>query len=249
MIKFSTNYKERGNMTEYNIYCDESCYLMHDNSNVMGLGAVYIPKHYYSSITRKIMDIKARHGIPRNIELKWVKVSLMNLDLYKDLINYFFDEQYIFFRGIVADKTILDHGKYNQTHDEWYYKMYYDLLKVILDEKNSYSIYIDKKDIYSFERASILRDVLSRSKFDFFHEIISKIQPIESNEVEIMQITDILTGALVFENRIFCNANEGVSKAKKDLINLIKERSNLSLNRNSTYAARKFNIFFWGRYD
>ena len=31
-------------MVEYNVYCDESCHLEHDNSNVMVIGAVYCPK-------------------------------------------------------------------------------------------------------------------------------------------------------------------------------------------------------------
>jgi len=240
---------ETDKVKEYNLYCDESCYLQNDKSNVMGLGAVYIPKRYYASITSKIKDIKLKHNIPRCVELKWTKASLRNLDLYKDLINYFFDENFIWFRGIIADKTILDHEKFNQTHDDWYYKIYYELIKVILDEHSAYSIYIDKKDRYSNNKALTLRDVLCRSKYDFFCDIISKIQPIESREVEIMQITDILTGALVFENRIFINSNEGINQAKKELINLIKERSGLPLNRNSSYSARKFNIFFWGRYD
>ena len=31
-------------MTEYNLYCDESCHLEHDDSDVMVLGALIIPK-------------------------------------------------------------------------------------------------------------------------------------------------------------------------------------------------------------
>lgn len=31
-------------MTEYNLYCDESCHLENDDSNVMVLGALILPK-------------------------------------------------------------------------------------------------------------------------------------------------------------------------------------------------------------
>ena len=39
------------------------------------------------------------------------------------LINYFFDDDDLHFRAIIIpDKSILDHDKYNQTHDDFYYK-------------------------------------------------------------------------------------------------------------------------------
>ena len=40
-------------MTEYNFYCDESCHLEHDNSNVMVLGAVWCPKDKRHEIRRQ----------------------------------------------------------------------------------------------------------------------------------------------------------------------------------------------------
>lgn len=41
--------------------------------------------------------------------------------------------------------------------------------------------------------------------------MISKVQPIRSNEVEIMQLTDIIIGAIGYVNRNFI---EGISIAK-----------------------------------
>ena len=34
---------------------------------------------------------------------------------------------------VVPDKSELAHEQYNQTHDEFYYKMYFDMLKVIFE--------------------------------------------------------------------------------------------------------------------
>ena len=77
-------------MVEYNVYCDESCHLEHDNSNVMVIGAVYCPKKMVKKINKDIYSIKERYGLPKNGELKWVKISNSNFNVYRALIEYFF---------------------------------------------------------------------------------------------------------------------------------------------------------------
>ncbi len=58
-----------------------------------------------------------------------------NRSLYVDFLDYFFDDDDLHFRGVVIpDKKKLDHARYGQTHDEWYYKMYFVLLKAISAE-------------------------------------------------------------------------------------------------------------------
>ncbi len=46
---------------------------------------------------------------------------------------------------IIPDKTILRHDQYEQDHDTWYCKMYFDMLSVILDRDNRHRIYVDIK--------------------------------------------------------------------------------------------------------
>ena len=77
-------------MTEYNLYCDESCHLEHDDSDVMVLGALIIPKDKKQEITENILQIKARYGVKARTEVKWTKASMPKIDLYKDLLNCFF---------------------------------------------------------------------------------------------------------------------------------------------------------------
>ena len=60
---------------------------------------------------------------------------MSKIDLYKDIVNYFFDDNNIHFRAIIIpDKSKLNHEAFNQTHDDWYYKMYFDMLKVIFSQ-------------------------------------------------------------------------------------------------------------------
>ena len=53
------------------------------------------------------------------MELKWTKISPGKLDLYKDLVNYYFDDDDLHFRAlIIPDKSKLEHKRFNQTHDD-----------------------------------------------------------------------------------------------------------------------------------
>ena len=59
-----------------------------------------------------------------------------------------------------------------------------------------------------------------------------------------MQLVDIITGALGYENRNFI---EGLinSEAKKEIIKLIKLRSNYSLRKSTLLREEKLNILMW----
>lgn len=232
-------------LLKYNLYCDESCHLQNDNSNAMGLGAVWCDKSQVHEINSRIREIKLRHGVKPDVEVKWSKVGPIKRDLYFDLVDYFFDNDDLHFRGlIIPNKSMLDHDKYHQTHDEWYYKMYYEMLRVIFSPQNYYNVYIDIKDSHSNERAKKLHEVCCNDIFDFSHSIIRKVQPIRSEEIQIMQITDILLGALTYANRTFQN-DEPRSQTKIDLIERIRERTNYSLNKTTLLREDKFNILIW----
>ena len=132
----------------FNIYCDESCHLENDRQKAMVLGAVWCPLDKTREIAVRLREIKKKHGMPAPFEVKWTKVSPAKKDLYLDLIDYFFDDDDLHFRAlIVPDKAKLRHDAFpGQDHDTWYYKMYFDMLKVILRPDARYRIYLDIKD-------------------------------------------------------------------------------------------------------
>ena len=229
----------------FNIYCDESCHLEHDGVNVMTLGAVWCPTEKVKDINARIRTIKSRNGIPTSMEMKWTKISPAKVDAYLDLVDYFFDDDDLHLRCLVVpNKSKLDHRKFHQSHDEWYYKMYFDMLKAILSPCELYEIYIDIKDSHSYTKAQKLREVCSNSMYDFSQHIIRKLQPIRSEEVQIMQIVDILIGAIAYENRVFPDGFEE-SPAKRDIIDRIKARSKYSLRRTTLLREDKCNLFVW----
>jgi hypothetical protein len=225
----------------FNVYCDESCHLEHDRQKAMVLGAVWCPLDKRKGLCDRIKEIKVKHGLGPNTELKWVKLSKAKEQLYLDILDFFFDDESLGFRAIVIpDKTKLDHEKFNQTHDQWYYKMYFEMLRTVLSPENHYNIYLDIKDTCGAAKVRKLHEVLCNSKFDFSKSIVEKVQTVRSHEIELMQVTDLLIGALSYLHR-------GLSgnTAKVSFIQRMRKRSGYSLKATTLYAEKKMNLMIW----
>lgn len=225
----------------YNVYCDESCHLEKDRQTAMVLGALWCPLAKVKEIGKTIHALKTKHGMGQAFEAKWTKVSPAKIQMYTDLIDYFFDESDLHFRALVVpDKTLLRHDEFEQDHDTWYYKMYFDMLKVILDPRDHYRIYVDIKDTRSGKKIEQLQKVLCNNLYDFSREIIERVQPVRSHEIELLQLADILIGAVSSANRGPC-----ASEAKKLLILKMVQRSGYCLTKTTLLREDKVNLFRW----
>jgi len=235
-----------------NIYCDESCHLENDGQNVMVLGAVSCPAAKKAEIFIRLHELKLKHSlIPKHFkdpkqnrgiyEIKWNKVSMSQIAFYKDVLDFFFDDDDLSFRVlIVPNKSELDYESFGHTHDTFYYKMYFSMLKAILNPDFGHNIYIDIKDTRSREKVHKLEEVLRNDKYDYSKEIIKKVQQVHSHEVELVQLADLLTGAISYVHR-----GLNASKAKNELIEYIRHRSRYTLLKSTLIKERKFNIFIW----
>jgi len=225
----------------YNVYCDESCHLEHDHQPVMVLGAIWCPLEKVKEISIAIRDIKKKHHLSPSFETKWTKVSPAKQTFYLELVDYFFDNDDLHFRAlIVPDKSILQHDLYGQGHDTWYYKMYFDMLKVILEPEARYRIYVDIKDTRSAGKMAKLHDVLCNNMYDFKRQIVERVQTIRSHEVEPLQLTDLLIGIISYANRGLES-----NSAKIALVNRMRERSSYSLTKTNLLRENKVNLFVW----
>jgi hypothetical protein len=149
-----------------NIYCDESCHLENDHLGVMVLGAIWCPQARTAALAGEARRLKQQFGLSSDWELKWVKVSNGRLDYYRAVLDWFWRTDDLHFRAlIVPDKSKLDHEAHRQTHDEWYYKMYFDLLKVIIDPKQHYNIYLDLKDTRGAAKVRKLHEALCNAQY------------------------------------------------------------------------------------
>ncbi|MBF6990942.1 DUF3800 domain-containing protein [Cupriavidus sp. IK-TO18] len=228
-------------MSVINLYCDESCHLENDGQPAMVLGVLSCPDDRRKVVGRRIKALKAKHGISPSVEVKWGSVSPKKLQLYLDLVDLFFDSTELSFRAIVVpDKKQLNHAGFNQTHDEFYYKMWYQTLVPLLSRTRQFQIYLDKKDTRSEGRARKLCEVLCNSQLDFTGEIISRVQHVHSHEVPLFQLADLLIGAVSYVNR-----GLSTSDAKLEVIKRIRERSALTLKQTTLLREEKLNLLVW----
>lgn len=229
-----------------NIYCDESCHLEHDNANSMLMGAISCPASEKKRINTEIRAIKEKHGLSSWTEIKWTAVSPSKLDFYIELVDYFIKEQNLSFRAVVIkDKSNLNHAKFNQgSHDLWYYKTYFYLLDAIISYNEEYRIFIDIKDTCGGPKVKKLHEVLCNNKYDFKHEVIKDINQIHSHESEILQLTDLIMGAIGFYHNGHYDSTQA-SSAKKSVVEKLFTQYKQHIIGGTSRGAKKMDVFLW----
>mgnify|MGYP000895528096 CR=1 FL=1 len=215
----------------YNFYCDESTHIEHDGQPYMLLAYISTP---YNQLTRHndaIRDFKIKHHYRG--EMKWGSVSKSQYPFYNDIIEYFFMTD-LQFRAIIIDKSQLKHTDFEQTHDDFYDKMYFQLLSKKIFPDCFYNIYIDIKDTRSYKKARSLKTYLERD-----YQNIRNLQAIQSYESELMQMADVLMGAINYKLR-------GLNKvtSKNNLIEKIEKHCGKPISQPSAKGETKFNKFF-----
>lgn len=230
----------------FNIYCDESCHLEHDRIPVMAWGAVTCEKRLAGDLSEQVRKLKVEHGLRSTFEAKWTKISPARTDFYLALADLFLTDDRLHFRGLVVpDKDRLDHLRFDQSHDDWYYKMYFTMLRPVFEPTQRYRIYLDLKDTRGGPRTRRLHEVLANSLHDLDRECVERVQQIRSHESEILQISDLLIGALTYANRGLAD-----NQAKVAVIRRLREKlGEQALTRTSPLASVKFNILVWRARD
>ncbi len=223
-----------------NVYADESSHT-NDGSTTMVLGATWMDTETAASLSDRIKLIKLRHDISIYREIKWTKVSQNKLDYYKELIDIFFSTDGLNFRAVIVDKTKLDHTRFSQTSEDFYYKMQYYLIRNIAEKcLGKIKIYLDYKDSWSGKRCHKLAEYLSHTTN--LHTQGIAAQPVRSHESVAIQLADLIAGAVMYANK---DRTDLDSKAKLELVRYIEERTGQSLGSETPYSVEKFNLFFW----
>ena len=225
-----------------NVYCDESCHLERDRIPVMVWGAVLCERRYVADLSERIRAIKVEYGLRSDFEVKWTKVSPAKADFYLALTDFFLASDRLQFRGLVVpDKSQLDHERFDQSHNDWYYKMYFTMLRPVIIAPHRYRIYLDVKDTRGGPKTRGLHDILANSLHDFSRECIEQVQQIRSHESELLPLADLLIGALAYTNRRLTG-----NRAKTSIIARLHERLGAqALTCTSSLASSKFNILVW----
>ena len=214
----------------YNFYCDESTHLQNDGKPYMIIAYVSSSYHQLKSHKDIIKSLKEKHKVSR--EIKWSSVSKSKYPFYSDLIDYFFLND-LKFRAIIVDKSQIDENRPGFTYNEFYFKMYYQLIHNKLDFECNYNVYFDIKDTCSQAKLRKLKDILK------LNTSLRSFQFIRSHESHLMQLTDLIMGAINYKLR-----NETKVTAKTKLIEKIESHSKILINKPTPKNEDKLNLFF-----
>lgn len=219
----------------FNIYCDESTHLIHDGHPYMLLGYISIAYPQIRIAKQEIKAIKSRHNYDE--EFKWTNVHDATYKVYAELIDWFFMND-LEFRAVVVDKSQIDETRPEYTFNDFYFRMYFQLLHTKVDFQNTYNVYMDIKDTCSGEKLETLKKIMS------YNSSIGRFQFIRSHESVFIQLADVLIGAINYNLRIEKGDVSGKVLAKRKIIEKIKKHSNISLNTTTPLSRKNFNLFF-----
>lgn len=225
------------NMVEktFNIYCDESTHLENDGHPYMIYGYVSIASNQIKMCKEQIKAIKTKYNYTD--EFKWTNIHHKTYEMYKELVEYFFSND-MKFRAVIVDKSQIDNTRSEYTFNDFYFRMYFQLLHHEINLENTYNIYFDIKDTCSQSKLHKLKDILK------WNASIKNFQFIKSHESVFIQLADVLMGAINYNLRIEKKEIEGKVIAKRKIVEHINNHTTISLKRTSPLSAKKFNLFF-----
>jgi len=188
-------------------------------------------------------------------ELKWSKVTNQKYDQYKRFVEYFFalnNTDELHFKCMIVDNHQINHKKFSDGNKEnGFYKFYYQLLLHSFgkeyykqEEDTKFIIHLDHR--CSSYPLMDLKNILNsgiRKKYQITTDPFRSIEPRDSKLSELIQINDIILGAIGFQKNGF-HLIAGSRKSKIDLAEYIAKSAGLSNLSNSTFRSQsRFSIW------
>jgi hypothetical protein len=190
-------------------------------------------------------------------ELKWTKVSDQKLNEYRALIDLFFSVNRVFhFKAIVVDTREIDHRRYNKSDAELgFYKLMYQFLLhsfgPYLQPADRCIIFLDQRTT-SHYKLSTLWAILNnglRKKYGLVHQPVRNIQAVNSKDNDLVQIADVLMGAIGYEMN-GAHTRSGAKRSKVMLAEYIAQKANLvNLQQPTPRSQKQFSIWHFHFHD
>jgi hypothetical protein len=215
----------------FSLYCDESTHLRNDGMPYMLISYVGSANNEIKLHSHNIKELKLKHKIKG--EMKWSGISTAQYSFYADVIDYFFATD-LYFRSVIVEKKQIQGEVFGLTYDDFYFRMYYQLLHHKINMAYEYDVYLDIKDTCSANKIKKLKEILN-----IRYGRIRRLQFMHSYESNLLQLCDVLMGAINYKLR---GEQKVISKNK--IIEKISHHTQLALNHSTSKSAEKFNLFF-----
>lgn len=233
----------------HHIFCDES---RQTSERFMVLGGIIIARSNVAPFNRTMQAYRKKFNMTS--ELKWNKVKRQKLDEYKGFVDYFFallNNDKIHFKCMIVDNHAMDHRKYNEKSKEiGFQKMYYQMLLHCFGIKyykefgcEKFFLYPDQR--HSKSRLEDLRTFLNRGirKHGISTNPFVHIEAVDSKKSEIMQINDIILGAVGYHKNgvhLLSDASEGKKELAQHILNHTGYKN---ITDNTPYNIHRFTIW------
>jgi len=214
----------------YRIYIDES---RQCSEHYMVLGGIITTTQELPEIQSRLEEFRYRTKMHR--EFKWTKVSKKMLSNYCDLVNLIADlisQKHLHFKAVVFDTREFNHKQFSDGDGEkTFYKLMYQFILhkfgKYLTQEDIAIVHLDQRN--SSYRLQDLKPILNagiRKKYQLTGDPIRALVPLDSKTSDLIQMADLLMGAIGFENNGFHHA-PGAGPAKCGLIKHIASRFQL----------------------
>jgi len=206
----------------------------------MALGGIMVNDVQKVQIDGSIESFRNENYMFR--EIKWSKVSNQKLTEYQkftSIIEEHFRLSGVHFRSLVLETEKFNFKKYQGgDKEQGFYTFYFQLLyhsfikKLASNPRNKVTVKLDHRE--TRYKLGELKDILNnRCRKDGLHPIVKAVQACDSKTSNILQLNDVILGAIGF------NANQKQLKkdanhAKKELLKFILFIANVSDFRFST---------------
>lgn len=224
---------------KFDVYCDESrpdlLGSMSPPANFMVIGSLWLATDHRESYKAAIHKLRDKHRVGG--EFKWQKISPSRQAFYNELIEWFFDlDSDLRFRCIAVEHENVNLLRFHNSDQELgFYKFYYQMLHHWILDYNDYALFCDFKSNRESNRLHVLKKCLEASNLS---SQIPVVQSTRSKESVLMQLTDVLTGAVGAR----MNDTLRPESAKANIVSLIEAQTGKTIGH-TIRGEQKFNVF------
>ncbi|NUN93126.1 MAG: DUF3800 domain-containing protein, partial [Verrucomicrobiae bacterium] len=227
--------------TTLHLYCDESRHLPYDREPFLLLGLLACPAARARELNQQLTALWKTHGQPQHFEAKWTKVSPAKVEFYRAALAWFIAAEDVTFRCVILpDKQRLYAKLSEENRDFLYYRLYYQFLRGAIEPENRHRVFLDLKDTRGREKIVELKRRLADDADDA--KAVESLQHVHSHEIRLLQVTDLLLGAVGFARR---PAADRESSAKRALVKFLEEELGHPLTADSPPDATKAILATW----
>ena len=204
----------------YFCFLDETGLLNKKEDRFFALGMIKC--HYPHNLYLKIKTLKDK--VHFYDEIKWNKVGRKNYSVMQRLIKLFIEARGFYFDCVILDKKNMDFEKYFQNN---FWRAYESFTKLLI-----------KGNIGKNEQVCVLADyypspketnfeinIQSKINKEFKRQAIVGVCRIDSRGSEMLQMTDLIMGAVIYEFKIKEKLIDKPSKYKQNLLKYLKNLS------------------------